>query len=75
VVTAFVPAGSIPGSVTVNGVAYQIAPGTVFNLNVVVGNAYCFLFNSSTFVTGCLSFIPTGITGMESVRHGNRFYD
>jgi hypothetical protein len=75
VVTAFTPAGSIAGSVTVNGVVYSIAPGTVFNLNIVVGNSYCFVFNSSTLITGCLSFIPTGITGMEYVRRGNKFYE
>jgi hypothetical protein len=75
VVTAFTPAGSLAGSVTVNGVTYSIPPGTVFSTNVVVGGSFCFLFNTSNLVTGCLAFIPTGLTGMENVRHGNKFYE
>jgi hypothetical protein len=75
VVTAFIPPGSTAGSVTLNGVTYSIPPGTVFNVNVVVGGSFCFIFNTSNFITGCLSFIPTGLTGMEYVRHGSKTYE
>jgi hypothetical protein len=63
------------GLVTINGVVYQIMPSTVFGFPIVLGQSFCFLFNSNTFITGCLLNIPTAITGMESVRRGTEVFD
>ena len=46
----------------VGGQSLSIAPGTAFSVPIVTGQVFCFLLNSSGFVTACLSSIVTGIT-------------
>jgi hypothetical protein len=47
----------------------------VFGFQIVVGQTYCFVFNSSTYITGCLSGIVTGLPYSGDVKVGNRVLD
>lgn len=63
-VASYIPAStSVSGNFQLDGITYGIPAGVSFYpTQVVNGQYYCFLKGAGTYVTGCLSALPTAVT-------------
>ncbi len=57
---------TVPSSIYVSGLPYNVTPGTVLNGYAFAGQPYCFLTSGAGSVYGLLSTIPTSIKFLPS---------